>query len=80
MSAIAVLTVCVCASPPAAGQVLSVPEDSAEVRARERALAEAMHESDRRRLEALLAPDYVLRATPDIDRETWIGNAIAVLG
>jgi len=49
--------------------------DTAEVRARERALTDAMHARDRAGLDLLLAPDYVLRGSPDIDRSTWIQNA-----
>jgi putative salt-induced outer membrane protein YdiY len=37
-----------------------------------------MHARDRRRLEQLLAPDYVLRGAPDVDRATWLQNAIAM--
>lgn len=51
---------------------------AAEIRAKERALADAMHARNRRRIEELLATDYVLRGVPDIDRETWIRNAIAL--
>jgi putative salt-induced outer membrane protein YdiY len=52
--------------------------DEADIRAKERALADAMHHRNRPQLELLLAPDYVLRAAPDIDRETWIRNAITL--
>lgn len=44
----------------------------------ERALTGAMHARDRARLESLLADDYVLRSLPDITRQTWIENAIAL--
>jgi putative salt-induced outer membrane protein YdiY len=61
-------------SSSAAAQV----SDEAEIRARERTLVDAMHRRNRAQLEQLLAPDYVLRAVPDIDRETWIRNAITL--
>ena len=47
-----------------------------EMRARERALADAMHGRDERLLDQLLAPDYRLRGAPDVDRATWIRNAL----
>ncbi len=37
-----------------------------------------MHARDRQRLEDLLAPDFILRSAPDIDRDTWIRNAITL--
>lgn len=51
---------------------------AAGIRGREAALAEAMHAGDRSRLEQLLARDYSLRGSPDIDRETWIRNAVTL--
>jgi putative salt-induced outer membrane protein YdiY len=42
----------------------------------ESSLVNALHARDRQRLEWLLAADYVLRGAPDIDRETWLQNAI----
>jgi len=49
-----------------------------EIRASEGALAAAMHARDAARLDALLAPDYVLRSVPDVDRATWISNALTL--
>lgn len=43
---------------------------------REQRLAQALQANDRPALEAILAPDYVLRGYPDIPRERWIANAI----
>ena len=62
----------------AAGQTVDPAGGSAEIHAKELALASAMHARDRQRLEELLAPDYVLRSAPDIDRDTWIRNAITL--
>ena len=39
-------------------------------------LADGLHARDRVQLESLLAEDYVLRGSPDIDRETWLQNAV----
>lgn len=65
------------ASLPAAAQ--EIPADpAAEFRSLERALADAMHAKDAEQLESLLAPDYVLRGSPDIDRATWQKNALAL--
>ena len=47
-----------------------------DIRLLETSLAEALHARDRQRLESLLAADYVLRGVPDIDRETWLQNAV----
>jgi putative salt-induced outer membrane protein YdiY len=49
-----------------------------EVRAREQALSAAMHARDQPALEMLLAADYVLRGVPDVDRDTWIRNAVTL--
>ena len=49
-----------------------------EIRANEDALAAAMHARDSARLDDLLATDYVLRSAPDVDRETWIRNALTM--
>lgn len=54
------------------------PDPTVEIGAHERALADAMHARDRGRLDALLAPDYALRAAPDIDRATWMQNALTL--
>lgn len=53
-------------------------EDGDEILARERAIAAAMHARDRAALDALLAAGYVLRSSPDIDRDTWIRNALTL--
>lgn len=37
-----------------------------------------MHRRDRIALEHFLAPDFVLRSSPDIARETWIHNAMTL--
>jgi nitrate/nitrite transporter NarK len=66
------------ASTIAAAQGDNAAERAAEIRDRELALADAMHARDRQRLEELLAPDYILRSSPDIDRETWIRNAVTL--
>lgn len=57
-------------------QDLTAPtDDAADLRTVESALLTALHARDRRRLEALLASDFVLRGAPDVDRETWLANA-----
>jgi putative salt-induced outer membrane protein YdiY len=73
-AAIAVSMLSILGSSRAAGQDQTV----IDIRARERALADAMHARDRRRIEELLASDFVLRGSPDIDRETWIHNALTL--
>ena len=61
------------------GQALvDAPDRAGAIREAERALADAMHSKDRPRLDLLLAPDYVLRGAPDIDRATWIQNAVTL--
>ena len=66
-------------APPLAAQPHTgeTPE-ALELRAEERALAEAMHRKDGARIDAILAPDYVLRGVPDIDRATWMRNALTL--
>lgn len=64
------------ASPARAQDAAADP--GAAFRALERALADAMHAKDEGRLDALLAPDYVLRGSPDIDRATWMKNALSL--
>lgn len=49
-----------------------------DIRTREVALATAMHARDAAGLDALLASDYVLRSVPDVDRATWIRNAVTL--
>jgi putative salt-induced outer membrane protein YdiY len=58
---------------PASGRA-----DAIEIRASEEALAKGLHARNRSQLESLLAPDFVLRSTPDIDRETWLRNAVGL--
>jgi putative salt-induced outer membrane protein YdiY len=61
----------------AAGAEAAQPERiTADLLAHERALSAAMHARDRARLDQLLAPDYVLRGAPDVDRATWLRNAL----
>ena len=52
--------------------------DHPEIHAKEMALANAMHRRDAAGLERLLASDYVLRSAPDVDRATWIRNALTL--
>lgn len=69
------------AAVPAAAAAPPQPDpadSSAEILALERALADALHARDRDRLEALLAPGYVLRGAPDIARAQWIDNAVTL--
>jgi putative salt-induced outer membrane protein YdiY len=72
MAALATL-VALTASAQSAGPAQA---DAVDIRLLESTLVEAMHARDRQRLESLLAADYVLRGAPDIDRETWLQNAI----
>jgi putative salt-induced outer membrane protein YdiY len=61
-----------------AAQSPSEPDQSAEIREREEAIAGAVHTRDRKRLEQLLAPEFILRGTPDLDREGWLHNAVTL--
>lgn len=54
------------------------PRHADEIPAREDALRGAMHARDRKALESLLAPDFILRSVPDIPRDTWIENAVTL--
>jgi putative salt-induced outer membrane protein YdiY len=54
------------------------PDGAGEIRAAEQAIKDAMHRKDRPQLERLLAPDFALRGSPDIDRATWIRNAVTL--
>ncbi len=66
-------------SAPSSALAQEAPTDpSVELRTLERTLADAMHAKDEGRLERLLAPDYVLRGSPDIDRATWLRNALSL--
>jgi putative salt-induced outer membrane protein YdiY len=62
----------------AAQDPIGTPDAAVEIRAKERDLAEAIHTRNRLQLERLLAPDYVLRGAPDIDRATWLQNALTL--
>ena len=53
-------------------------DQSAEIRDREEAVADAVQTRDRKQLEQLLASEFVLRGTPDLDREGWIRNALTL--
>jgi putative salt-induced outer membrane protein len=50
----------------------------ADLRAAEDQLAAALTAKDRDVFERLLAPEFVLRGAPDVDRATWIGNALGM--
>jgi putative salt-induced outer membrane protein YdiY len=63
-------------SSPSAAQPAEGRDDEREIRAIEEALAKALHARSRSQLEPLLAPDFVLRSTPDIDRDTWLRSAV----
>lgn len=73
-------------SPPAlallllaAGPAGAQPADpAASIRTNERALADALHARDGARLDGLLAPDFVMRGAPDLDRDAWMTNAAAL--
>jgi putative salt-induced outer membrane protein YdiY len=67
----------------AGGAAAQEPEDprtdaAGEIRALEEALSDAMHRRDGGRIERLLAPEYVMRGAPDIDRAAWIRNAVTL--
>lgn len=67
------------APPPTVTDALAQPvEPAAGVRAAAQALKDAMHRKDRPELERRLAPEFVLRGSPDIDRATWIRNAVTL--
>jgi putative salt-induced outer membrane protein YdiY len=52
------------------------PDIPSEIRGRETALFDALRAKDAVRLEQVLADDFVLRGKPDIDRATWLKNAV----
>ena len=54
------------------------PGAESDLRALEQQLADALQARDESRMSSLLAPDYVLRGSPDIDRATWIRNALTL--
>ena len=70
--------IAVLSTPLAALAQVGLPDPAADIHAKERALADAMHARNRNRLEQLLAPDYILRGAPDIDRATWLQNALTL--
>ncbi len=73
------LLVVLCLAPRLRAQGDGAPESiEREIRGREEALAAAMHARSADGLDRLLTPDYVLRGMPDVDRSTWIGNAVAL--
>lgn len=61
-----------------AAQPVGAQADASEIRASEEMLAKALHARSRPQLEPLLAPDFVLRSTPDVDRDTWLRNAVGL--
>ncbi len=66
------------AAPWSATARAQPPDSAAEIRAAEQAIKDAMHRKDRPELERLLAPDFALHGSPDIDRATWIRNAVTL--
>jgi putative salt-induced outer membrane protein len=59
--------------------VMAVAQDpEAELRAAEEQLAAALTKKDRDAFERMLAPEFVLRGAPDVDRDTWIRNALGM--
>ncbi len=68
-----VLLTFVCLALPAAAQA-----PAPDVRALEEALAGGLVRQDRAALDRLLAPDFVLRGSPDVDRPTWLDNATSL--
>ncbi len=57
----------------AGAQEAESPPD--EAKQLEERLADAMGHRDAAALDRLLAPDFVLRSAPDVDRATWLRNA-----
>ena len=78
LAVVTVLALLVSAIAADAQHAIAPPSVEDEIRAQEDALAEAFHVRDRAAFERLLAPDYVLRGAPDIDREAWIRNALTL--
>src|SRR5690242_3408016 len=52
----------------------TLPDQSVELIARERALAATLQSRDREAMEQLLDDQFVLRSNPDVTRSTWIEN------
>jgi putative salt-induced outer membrane protein YdiY len=74
-----VLALLVCLAASVVAQVEDPGEEGAsDIREREEALVAATNARDYIQLDQLLSPDYVLRGTPDIDRDTWLSNAISL--
>lgn len=59
-----------------AGGQLRAQTPEIELRAMEHSLASALVAKDEQAFARLLAADFLLRGTPDIDRSTWIANAL----
>jgi len=70
---IAYATVLVCLVP----RIANAGQDaSLEIRAAEEQLAAALIAKDAAAFERRLAPEFVLRGAPDVERATWIANAL----
>ena len=61
-----------------AAQPVGAQADASEIRASEEMLAKALHAAKSVPTGPLLAPDFVLRRTPDVDRDTWLRNAVGL--
>jgi len=63
----------------AAPAVAAPQADAASpIAALEQALAAGLVQHDRAALDRLLAPDFVLRGAPDVDRATWLDRAVSL--
>lgn len=60
----------------AATSIAAAQTPESELGAAEEQLATALVEDDTATFERLLAPEFVLRGTPDVVRATWIKNAV----
>ena len=58
--------------------LLSTPVLAQDLQIAEQQLAAALTRKDAAALEQLLAPSFVLRASPDVPRGTWIENALTL--
>ncbi len=74
-SALVLLALLWAAAPAAARQASG---DAPEIRALEDALVQGLLRKDRAALDGLLAPDFVLRASPDVGRAAWLDNAVSL--
>jgi N-acetylmuramoyl-L-alanine amidase/putative salt-induced outer membrane protein YdiY len=63
---------------PLAGSVVLAQPPAPDLRAAEEQLALALTQKDAAAFDRLLASDFVLRGAPDVDRETWIKNAVGL--